>query len=243
MTTEAPLRILRDFRIDLPRLAQRSYLHGTSMFNAMLSICDQQLGAGWLETAELPSFKLIKESTGNGRFVISDEPQADVGASATLVARAAGAHVYVNFVEEGRDAKREPYNEEAYYHVVHCGDRFDGEFVLPLAGGRDDFIRGLIGANKLLHQRNTHLGGGSKKIQFLYLKSIDGRCLSHTNEACRLTIENLTVQRLPSEVRTISCVTMSAGDFSSAFRICFRAVAVSEGESAVLTRGGVGGHR
>lgn len=213
----------RELRWDLHKLGTREYLHGTSLFNAMLEACDTVWGPAWLTDASIPSYKLIRESLTNGKFVVSDEPVEDVSASAALAGRTGRSRIFVYFVEEGRDAGRAPYDEEQYYRAVRVGGDFSGEFVLPAHKSRADVIRGIVGANKLVHQKASRFAVEPKKIRFLYLKDLDAVCLGACEEEFRLQISNLMVQKHDPDLWTINRVRVTAPSSTSEFRICYSA--------------------
>lgn len=210
-------------RIDLPTLGKRTYLHGTSIFNAMLETCDTHFGAGWLVGAKISSYKLIRESHSNGRFVASDMPVEKLDASASLNAQNPTTRIFAYFVEEGRAAIAEPYEESGYYQVVDIRPDFSGEFVLSANRPRADFIRGVVGANKELHQKASHFTSVPTAIRFLYLKDVDGACLPDFGPEVRLQINNLRVQEHEKDIWTINRVQVFADGFRSSFRICYSA--------------------
>jgi hypothetical protein len=214
---------LHEARIDLPTLGKRTYLHGTSIFNAMLVACDTHLGEGWLAGSKISSYKLIRESHRNGRFVVSDLPVEKLDASASLNAQSGTSRVFAYFVEEGRGATPEPYEESDYYQVVDIRPDLSGEFVLPANRPRGDFIRGVVGANKELHQKASHFTSPPKAIRFLYLKDVDGDCLPAVGPEYRVQINNLRVQDHEKEIWTINRVQVFADGFRSSFRICYSA--------------------
>jgi hypothetical protein len=208
---------------DLPKLGTRPYIQGGSIFNEILAVCDRLLGPEWLRDAVITSFKLQRESLANGRFVVSDGAIEEVDANATLVARGPTRHVFVYYVDEGGETRREPYDEESYYRVVQIDPALRGEFILPRGRPRTDFMRGVVGANKLLHQKTDRFRAQLTHIQFLYLKSLDAVCLLNSAEECRLSISNASVQDHEAEVWTINRVAVHGESFRSEFRICYRA--------------------
>ena len=210
-------------RIDLPTLGKRTYLHGTSIFNAMLDACDAHFGEGWLAGAKVSSYKLIRESHSNGRVVVSDLPVEKLDASASLNAQTPTSRIVAYFVEEGRSTTAEPYEESDYYQVVDIRPDLSGEFVLPANRPRDDFIRGVVGANKELHQKASHFSSPPKAIRFLYLKDVDGACLPAFGPEVRLQINNLRVQDHEKDIWTINRVQLLADGQRSSFRICYSA--------------------
>jgi hypothetical protein len=210
-------------RIDLPTLGKRTYLHGTSIFNAMLDAGDAHFGAGWLAGAKISSYKLIRESHSNGRFVVSDMPVEKLDASASLNAQTSTSRIFAYFVEEGRGATAEPYEESDYYQVVDIRPDLSGEFVLPANRPRADFIRGIVGANKELHQKASHFSAVPKAIRFLYLKDVEGDCLPDVGPEYRLQINNLRLQEHEKDIWTINRIQVFADGFRSSFRICYSA--------------------
>lgn len=212
-----------EFRIDLPLLGHRTYIQGGSIFNGMLEACDRTLGAGWLDGSTITSFKIQRESGTDGRFVIADEPLRGLDEHANMVVHGPRGHVYVYLVDEGRPAPREPYNESDYYEVVRVGSDLNGEFVLLPGRPRPDFMRGVVGANKLVHERTDRFGGPLKRIQFLYLKDLAAECLQRAGNGCRLHISNVLAQDHGQEVWTINWVRVEGPALSSSFRICYRA--------------------
>jgi hypothetical protein len=129
----------------------------------------------------------------------------------------------VCFVEEGRGATPEPYEESDYYQVVDIRPDLSGEFVLPANRPRGDFIRGVVGANKELHQKASHFTSPLKAIRFLYLKDVDGDCLPAVGPEYRVQINNLRVQDHEKDIWTINRVRVFADGFRSSFRICYSA--------------------
>jgi hypothetical protein len=210
-----------EFPSDLPKLGHRPYIQGGSIFNEILDVCDRCMGPGWLQDAVIKSFKLERESFGNGGFVVSDAAE-DVAANASFVARNPRGGVYVHYFDEGRPTRQEPYDEESYYCLTRIGD-LEGEFVFPGGRPRADFMRGIVGANKLLHQKTTRFNAPLTHIQFLYLKGLEAACILRSAEEYRIGIANMTVQERESEVWTINHVAVRAASFSSEFRICYRA--------------------
>ncbi len=208
---------------DLPKLGHRPYIQGGSIFNGILDLCDRALGVGWLDGASVTSFKLQRESFANGRFVVSDAAIEDVNANATFVAHSPALDVFVYYFDEGRATRHEPYDEESYYRVVQVSPELAGEFVFPGGRPRADFMRAVVGANKLLHQKAERFGAALTHIQFLYLKALDAVCLQRSVEECRVEFSNVTIQDHPSEVWTINRVGVRGATFSSDFRICYRA--------------------
>jgi hypothetical protein len=209
--------------MDVPFLAQRPYIQGGSIFNAMLDAGDQTLGPGWFDDAVVTSFKLQREVATNGRFVIADHSFDDLDPHAVLVARTATGRVYIASVDEGRPPPRVPYDEEGYYEVVQVEPDLRGEFALRAPRERADFMRGVVGANKYLHQKTSRFGGALKQIQFLYLKDLAAACVLRTAEPLRLAIANLTVQEHEREVWTVNRVAVDGQSFASEFRLCYRA--------------------
>ena len=208
---------------DLPKLGHRPYIQGGSIFNETLDVCDRILGPGWLDGTVVTSFKLQRESFGNGRFVVSDAPVDQLEANATFIAASPGRSVFAYYIDAGRDCRWEPYDEESYYRVAHLEATVEGEFLFPGNRPRADFIRAVIGANKLLHQKTSRFGAPLTHIQFLYLKGLEGVCLRPTAVESRVRIVNLSAQDRGSEVWTINRVAVHGESFNSEFRICYRA--------------------
>jgi len=213
----------RELCIDLPKLGARAYLQGGTIFNGMLDACDQTLGADWLTPGIHMSFKLEREACSNGRFVVSDAPIASLIPNATFTAKNGRLPVFGYFVEEGRQPDCEPYNEEQYNRPLVIQPELSGEFVLPANRPRADFIKGLVGANKLLHQKVERFGGELQKIQFLYFKGLEGVCLLECAPELRLVITNRFVEEREAEVWTINHVAVHAPSFTSELRLCYRA--------------------
>ena len=209
---------------DLPKLGHRPYVQGGSIFNETLDVCDRSLGPGWLDGAVVTSFKLQRESFGNGRFVVSDAPVDKLEANATFIAECPVHPVFAYYIDEGRDCRCEPYDEESYYLVTQITATVEGEFLFPGGRPRADFIRAVIGANKLLHQKASCFGASLTRIQFLYLQGLEGTCLQRAAEEFRVRIVNLSAQDRGSEVWTINRVAVHGASFNSQFRICYRAV-------------------
>ena len=207
---------------DLPKLGHRPYIQGGSIFNEILEHCDRFLGAGWLDGVMVTSFKLQRESFANGRFIVSDTAIEDANANATFVARSPALRVFVYYFDEGRATRQEPYDEESYYRVVQVSPDLAGEFIFPGGRPRADFMRAVVGANKLLHQKAGRFAAALTHIQFLYLKALDAVCLLRSAEECRVDITNMSVQDHPSEVWTINRVAVRGASYSSDFRICYR---------------------
>lgn len=207
----------------LPKLGDRPYIQGGSIFNEMLEVFDDELGPGWTEGAVVSSFKLEREGQANGRIIVADEPVEDVDPNAVLIGRRPAGKLYGYYLDEGREVERVPYEEASYYQVVDVGPDLRGEFVF--AGGREraDFMRGIVGANKLLHQKTDRFGCELTRIQFLYLKGLDLICLSQGDEDARVKIGNMTVQERENEAWTINRVGVETPSFHSEFRICYRA--------------------
>ena len=208
---------------DLPKLGAREYVQGGTIFNGLLAVCDEIYGADWLRGARIPSFKLERESTANGRFVIDEAPIRDLTVNATFHARSREREIHAVYVDEGREFRREPYDEERFNQPLSVGTDLSGEFVLPAPRPRADFMKGVVGANKLVHQKADRFGGELKKIQFLYLKDLSGDCLLACDEELRLTICNLTVKETEREIWTINRVTVAGTRHSSELRLCYRA--------------------
>jgi hypothetical protein len=212
-----------ELRIDLPLLGHRTYIQGGSIFNGMLEACDRTLGADWLDGVTIASFKIQRESGTDGRFVIADEPVHGLDEHANMAAQGPSGQLHVYLVDEGRRPPHEPYNESEYYDVIRVGADLSGEFALAPGRPRADFMRGVVGANKLLHERTGRFGGELKRIQFLYLKGLAAECLQRSANGCRLHISNVMVQDHGNEVWTINRVRVEGAAVSSSFRICYRA--------------------
>jgi hypothetical protein len=213
----------REVRLEIHKLGAREYLQGGTLFNAMLEACDSVWGPAWLTDASITSYKLIRESLASGRFVVSDEPLENLNANAALVGRTGQSRIFVYFVDEGLTTGRIPYDEEQYYRPLRVGDDFSGEFVLPAHKSRADVIRGIVGANKLTHQKASCFGAKPKNVRFLYLKDLDAVCLRAYDEEFQVRITNLTVQKHGPDLRTINRVCITASSFTSEFRICYSA--------------------
>jgi hypothetical protein len=207
---------------DLPKLGHREYIQGGSIFNGMLDFADQRYGPDWLEGAVISSFKLQRESFGNGRILLAEAAVPDIDPHAALVVRSAGREIHGYYFDDGRSARREPYDEDSYFRVLRLGPGVGGEFVLPAERRREDFIRGIVGANKRVHAQSDTFGGPLTHIQFLYLRDLDAMCLRRAGEGCRLTISNVTTQDRGTEVWTINRVEVHGESFRSEFRICYR---------------------
>lgn len=208
---------------DLPRLGQRPYVQGGTIFNAILEVCDAALGEGWLEGTLISSFKLEREAVANGRIIVSDTVEDGLDPNATFVARRPAGPLHGYFIDDGREAPRIPYDEGSYYRVLEVGTKLGGRFAFAGGRARADFMRGIVGANKLLHQKTDLFGCELAHIQFLYLKGLDAVCLRRVSEDYEVTIANATVQDRGSEVWSINRVEVRGGSFSSEFRICYRA--------------------
>jgi len=207
---------------DLPKLGHRDYIQGGSIFNDFLDISDQLFAPEWLDGAVITSFKLQRESFGNGRIIIADTGLEDVDANAAMIAKSPSRTVYAYYIDDGRPARREPYDEESFYQAVHVGTGVDGEFRFPRGRPRGDFVRAVVGANKRVHQKTDRFGAPLTHIQFLYLKGLDARCLRRSRDEYRVVIANVSVQDRGSEIWTINRVAVSSEGFSSEFRICYR---------------------
>jgi len=208
---------------ELPKLGQRPYVQGGTIFNGILEVCDQALGAGWLEGTTIPSFKLEREGVANGRIIVSDVSDDTIEPNATFVARRAAGPLYGYFLDEGRDVRSIPYDEGSYYRVLDISTKLEGRFAFAGGRPRADFMRGIVGANKLLHQKTDRFGCELQHIQFLYLKGLDAVCLCKVSEDYEVTIANATVQERGSEVWSINRVGVRGATFESEFRICYRA--------------------
>ena len=213
----------REIESDLPKLGKREYIQGGTIFNGIVAVCDELLGREWLAGARISSFKLEREATANGRLIVSDEPVRDVSANATFLAQLDRRVIHAVFVDEGRAFRREPYEEEKYNQPLRIDSDLSGEFLLPAGRPTADFIKGVVGANKLLHQQTDRFGGELQKIQFLYLKDLAGACVSTAGEEYRLSIANLTIKETPAEVWTINRVAVRGASHASEFRLCYRA--------------------
>jgi hypothetical protein len=208
--------------IDLPKLGKRTYLHGTSIFNSMLECGDRLLGAHWLTRTTITAYKLIRESYGNGRFVVADAAVDGLDAAATLVAEGPAGPFFGYFIPGEREAAREPYDEDSFYTAVRVGAQFDGEFVLG-PRPRADFIRGVVGANKRVHQQAGAFAVEPTTIRFLYLMGLDGALLPATCPEYRLSISNLKTQKRPDAIWTINRVSIEGDGRRGEFRLCYSA--------------------
>jgi len=215
--------VLRDSESYLPRLGERPYLQGGSIFNRMLDVCDEHLGRDWMHGASVRSFKLEREAHSNGRIWIGDHRPPVEDANAVLIGTWRGGPLHLAFRDEGDKADSIPYDEDSYYEVVEAGTDLSGEFLFPGGRERADFMRGLVGANKLLHQRTDLAGEPLSRIQFLYLKKLDLGCLCQGREDARVRIHNVAFKDRESEVWTINQVDVDAGPARGQFRICYRA--------------------
>jgi len=215
--------MIRESASDLPKLGERAYVQGGTIFNGIVAACDAAFGADWLAGARIASFKLEREAVANGRILVGDEPIAGVDLNATFLAESAGLRIRGGFVDEGADFRREPYDEEAFNHPLEIGTDLRGVFALPGGRPREDFIKGVVGANKLLHQKATQFGAPLTKVQFLYLKGLAGECLAAAAPETTLRIVNLSVKESGDEVWTINRVDVERDGFRSDFRICYRA--------------------
>jgi len=209
--------------IDLPRLGTRNYVQGGTIFNGMLAACDRVFGSDWLAPTTTLSLKLEREATTNGDFVVADEPITDLDPNTTFTAKGP-RNLYGCFLEQGRETVREPYDEEQYNRPLEIRGDLSGEFVLPGPRPRADFIKGVVGANKLLHQQSDRFGGPLQKVQFLYCRGIEGSCLLTGTVDLHLTISNLFVEERGPEVWTINRVSVSGPGVRSDFRLCYRAL-------------------
>lgn len=216
--------MIREFPSDLPKLGSRPYVQGGTIFNGIVAGCDAAFGPEWLVGARIASFKLEREATANGRIVVADEALAGVDANATFLATAGDRQLRGAFIDEGKPGRTEPYDEDSFYRIVELGEELGGKFVLPGGRPRVDFIKGIVGANKRLHQVTRSFSSPLERIQFLYLKGLDGECLRRSGEEMQVDITNLSAKEVDGEAWSINHVDVAAGDFRSAFRICYRAV-------------------
>jgi len=208
---------------DLPKLGGRSYIQGGTIFNGIAALCDDVLGPAWLRDGVVTSFKLEREAVANGRLIVASETVPELKPNSSFVLRRPDSTLYGYFVDEGRPFQVEPYDEDSYYETVEVGADLSGEFCFPGRRPRCDFMRGLIGANKLLHQRTTLFGSPLERIQFLYLKSLETTCLQRVEEPYRVRIRNATTTNRGTEVWSINDVTVHGVSFTSQFRLCYRA--------------------
>jgi hypothetical protein len=208
---------------ELPKLGQRPYVQGGTIFNGILEVCDRALGDGWLVGTTIPSFKLEREAVANGRIVVADSADDNLDSNATFVARRPAGPLYGYFIDDGREARSIPYDESSYYRVLDVNPRLEGRFAFAGGRPRADFMRGIVGANKLVHQKTDRFGCELTQIQFLYLKGLDAVCLCRVNEDYEVAITNATVQDRGREVWSINRVHVRGGSFDSEFRICYRA--------------------
>lgn len=213
----------REVVSDLPKLGAREYIQGGTIFNGVIAAIDAAFGSDWARDVVVSSFKLERESVANGRIVTTDEPGIDGSPNAVLVAKGPRGTIHGYYFDEGKAFRREPYDEESFNLPLRVGTDLSGEFDLPNGRPPVDFIKGVVGANKLVHQKCDRFGGELKKIQFLYLKDLDLRCLATTQGGCHLSITNLTVKETASEVWTINRVAVTSGSWSSELRLCYRA--------------------
>jgi hypothetical protein len=212
-----------EYSSDLPKLGHRPYIQGGSIFNDTLDVCDRALGLGWLHDAVITSFKLERESRGNGKFVVSEVALDGIEPNATLAATHPKGRVFVYYVDEGRPTRQESYDEESYYRIVRLSEGLDGEFILSRDRPRTHFMRGIVGANKRLHEKTTRFSTPLSRIQFLYLRELQGVCILRSAEEYRVSINNVTVRERGSEAWTINRVAVRGESFESEFHICYRA--------------------
>ena len=207
---------------ELPKLGQRPYVQGGTIFNGILDVCESALGKSWLEGATIASFKLEREAIANGRIIVSDVADEGLDPNATFIARRQAAAIHGYFIDDGLETQRVPYDEESYYRTIEFTPRLQGRF--HFAGGRQraDFMRGIVGANKFLHQKSDLFGCPLTAIQFLYLRGLDSLCLLRIAEEYEVSIANATVQDRGSEVWSINRVGVRGASFESEFRICYR---------------------
>lgn len=215
--------MIRETASGLPKLGERPYIQGGTIFNGILHACDAAFGPAWLEGARIVSFKLEREAVANGRIVVGDEALAGFDFNATFLAESGGRRIRGGFVDEGTAFDRVPYDEESFNRPVDVGSDLSGTFTLPGDRPREDFIKGVVGANKLLHQRATGFGAPLTKVQFLYLKDLTGVCLAPSTQDTILRIANLSVKEAGDEVWTINRVVVERADASAEFRLCYRA--------------------
>ena len=215
--------MIREIPSDLPKLGERAYVQGGTIFNGIVAACDAAFGPQWLAGGQIASFKLEREAVANGRILVADEPLAGVELHATFLAETAIGKIRGGFVDDGRDSRREPYDEESFNRPLAIGTDLDGTFVLPGGRAREDFIKGVVGANKLVHLRTNRFATPLTKVQFLYLKGLDAACLAPATEDTTLRIANLTVTESDAEVWTINRVDVERAGFRSSFRLCYRA--------------------
>ncbi len=208
---------------DLPKLGNRTYIQGGTIFNGIADLCDEVLGPEWMEAGTITSFKLEREAVANGRLFLSDAPLASLRPNTTFVLRRPQSTLYGYFTDEGLPFRVEPYDEDSYYQAVHVEPDLHGEFLFAGGRPRSHFLRGLIGANKLLHQKATRFGTPLDRIQFLYLKGLETVCLQKVGEPYRVNIANATVADRGTEVWTINEITVRGESFTSQFRLCYRA--------------------
>lgn len=212
----------REILSDLPKLGSREYVQGGTIFNGILAAADEAFGAAWLAGVRIGSFKLEREAVANGRIIVADAAVAGLEPNATFEASGPNGAVFGYFIDEALTFRREPYDEESFNRPIRLGTDLSGEFGLP-AGSRADFIKGVVGANKLLHQKTDRFAAPLTKVQFLYLKSLDALCLQARDEDWRLEISPLTAKETATEAWTIQRVRVVAPSFQSEFRLCYRA--------------------
>ena len=215
--------MIRETASDLPKLGERPYIQGGTIFNGVLAACDAAFGPGWLAAARIASFKLEREAVANGRIIVADEAITGVELHASFLAESGERRIRGGFVDEGGAFRREAYDEESFHRPLEMGADLEGTFALPGGRSREDFIKGVVGANKRLHQQTTRFSGPLAKVQFLYLKGLAGACLAAGDGDTHLRISNLSVKEAGAEVWTINQVAVERGDFRSDFRICYRA--------------------
>jgi hypothetical protein len=208
---------------DLPKLGQRPYVQGGTIFNGIADACDRFLGPAWLDGLVVTSFKLEREAVANGRIVIADAADEGLEPNATFLGRRPAGPLHGYFMDDGVEAPRIPYDEGSYYRVLDATADLAGKFLFAGGRPRGDFMRGIVGANKLLHQKTDRFGCELLHIQFLYLKGLDAACLRNVREDYEVAIDNATVQDRGREVWTINRVAVRGESFNSEFRICYRA--------------------
>jgi len=215
--------MIREFPSNLPKLGPREYVQGGTIFNGILDACDEVFGTDWLADARISSFKLEREAVANGRIVVADEAVSGVDPNATFVATAMGQQLRGYFIDEGLPFAREPYDEDSFNRPIEIGRNLCGTFLLPAGRPRADFMKGIVGANKKLHQQTDLFGSELTRIQFLYLRGLDAICLRQRSEDLHIAFVNLSIKEEDEQAWSINQVDVAGTSFRSSFRICYRA--------------------
>jgi len=216
--------MIHEIASDLPKLGTRAYVQGGTIFNGIVAACDTVFGPDWLAGARISSFKLEREAVANGRIVVADEPIVGGAPNATFAATAGDLQIRGCFFDEGVAARREDYDEESFNRPLDVGTDMRGTFTLPGGRPRADFIKGVVGANKLLHQKTTLFATTLTQIQFLYLKGLAGACVLAAQGDLHLAIVNLSIKETAGEVWTINRIDVTRDDVHTEFRLCYRAL-------------------